>query len=139
MGDQNQVAFLGLTILFLLYAVTMLFCLFRTFRLHKFSPDWKPSKGFYLSVLFQSCLRAVCFLVLLVSPREDLNDTLVFLLLSIPDSMFIVSFILLLWQVFLVFISAHTNTSATLAIFSKLFKISHNYQLSSSVAFCLTV
>lgn len=139
MGETSPVATLGSTILFVLYAMTMLFCLFRTFRLHKFSPGWKPSKGFYFSVLFQSCLRSVCFLILLLSSKRRLDITSAFLLLSIPDSMFIVNYILLLWQNLLVFTNAHTNTQVTLAVFSKLFKVNQYDKLSSYIAFCLTV
>ena len=137
--NSEQVVSLGSLILFILYALTLLFCIFRTFRLHKFSPDWKPSKGFYFGVLLQSCLRSVCFLALLLSNRHHLSTTTVFLLLSVPDSVFIVNYILLLWQVLLVFISAHTNTTVTLAVFSKLFKVNRHDKLSSYVAFCLTV
>ena len=39
MSDNNNVAKVSFAILFLLYAVTTLFCIFRTFRLHKFSPE----------------------------------------------------------------------------------------------------
>ena len=140
MGDaDNSMAILGSTLLFTIYAIAMLFCLFRTLRLHKFSPDWKPSKGFYLSVLMQCTLRTVCFLLLLVLDNSRLTSMSVFLILSIPDSMFIVSYILLLWQVVLVFISAHTNTRSSIAVFWKVFKISRYDKLSSYITFALTV
>lgn len=141
MGDENgnAIANLGAALLFVLYAITLIFCLFRTVRLHKFSPDWKPSKGFYISVLLQSFLRALCFLLLLVLGKKNLNRTSVFLLLSIPDSMFIVSYLLLIWQVLLVFNSAHTNTSITLAIFSKLFKMARHDKIENYITFLLTV
>ncbi|OMJ85638.1 hypothetical protein SteCoe_12984 [Stentor coeruleus] len=141
MGDDdgNAISSLGASLLFVLYAITLAFCLFRTVRLHKFSPDWKPSKAFYISVLLQSFLRALCFLLLLVLGKKSLNRTSVFLLLSIPDSMFIVSYLLLIWQVLLVFNSAHTNTSITLAIFSKLFKMARHDKFENYITFFLTI
>jgi Protein tyrosine and serine/threonine kinase len=135
--SDNNVASVGLTILSFLYAVTLLFCVFRTFHLHKFSPDWKRSKWFYVSVLFQSLLRTGCFLVLFIK-LKDLNTTNVFLLISIPDSMFIVSYILLLWQVLLVFSSSHTGTEMTVRVFSKIFKVNENDEVGPGITFTLT-
>lgn len=136
---DNNIAILGSILLFTLYAITMLFCLFRTARLHKFSPDWKPSKGFYMSLLIQCVLRTVCFLLLLVMDSSNLTSKTVFLILSIPDSFFIVSYILLLWQVVLGFMSAHTNTRLSITVFWKVFKISRYDKLSSYLTFALTV
>lgn len=140
MGEsENNIAILGSTLLFVLYGITTIFCLVRTARLHKFSPDWKPSKGFYISLLVQCTSRSCCFLLLLVLNESTLNPTLVFLLLSVPDSMFIVSYILLLWQVLLAFTSAHTNTRSTIALFLKFFKANRYDKLSSYITFALTV
>lgn len=138
-STDNNIALLGSILLFILYAITMIFCLFRTARLHKFSPDWKPSKGFYMSLLIQSCLRTVCFLLLLVMDSSQLSSKSVFLILSIPDSFFIVSYILLLWQVVIAFMSAHTNTRSSITVFWKVFKISRYDKLSSYITFALTV
>jgi hypothetical protein len=53
--------------------------------------------------------------------------------------MFVVSYMLLLWQVLLAFSSAHTNTRTSIAVFLKFFKANRYDKLSSYITFALTV
>ena len=95
-SDEAETVLLFLC-LFIIYSGTTIFCLIRLLKLHKFNPQWRKAQIFYVLVLLQIALRSVCLLVLATN-LNDLSQTLTFLLISIPDSLFLISYILLIWQ-----------------------------------------
>jgi len=98
-------------ILALVYAILTLFSCIRTFKLYRFSPHWSQPLLFYFMILFASCLRTVAFLIIFFEQVTDLDSF--FLLLSVPDSVFTLTFILLFWQMVMVFRQAHMDDLAT--------------------------
>ena len=92
--------------LFIIYAGTTAFCLIRILKLHKFSPEWRKAQYFYVQVLLQVALRAVCMLIL-SAQQKDLSSEIMFLLILTPDSLFLLSYVLLIWQLGSVYYFAH--------------------------------
>lgn len=110
MTDEDPGTPLVLLCLSVVYGAATFFCMLRVIRLHKFSSEWKQSKFFYVTLLLQVLLRTVSFAVLIVN-LETINNTVAFILLSTPDSLFIVTYVLLIWQMLAVFFYAHETHS----------------------------
>ncbi|CAG9311989.1 unnamed protein product [Blepharisma stoltei] len=106
MNAAESSAILVFLCLFLIYSAITVLCGFRAVRLHKFSSEWRHTKFFYLTVLSQALLRAICFLVILTN-IGNIDDKGIYLLLSVPDSLFVVSYLMLTWQTLTVFYYAH--------------------------------
>lgn len=92
--------------LFIVYSATTVFCLSRIIKLHHFAPQWRKAQIFYVLVLVQVALRSICMLILAIQQSEISTD-IMFLLISIPDTLFLISYILLIWQLSALFYFAH--------------------------------
>ena len=107
MSDSDEAASALLFFcLFIVYAGTSAFCGLRLAKLHKFSPEWRKAQFFYVLVFLQALLRAICMLIL-SAQQSDLSTEVMFLLITTPDSLFLISYILLIWQLTSVFYYAH--------------------------------
>lgn len=118
MEGKVDSAFLIFMALGVLYSITTFLCILRTIRLHKFSPEWRSSKFFYISVLLQVLIRAACFFLICARIRS-ISVLLLYLLISVPDSLFIVSYILLVWQMVAVFYYSHISLGASMNFLAK--------------------
>lgn len=94
------------------YAVTSAFIFFRLFKIPKFSKDWKSTQAFYISLLIHSMIRASCFIAIFAS-GGGIGKSGEFLLISIPDSIYIVTYVLLFWQFLSIFYHSFINITAT--------------------------
>ncbi|CAG9314053.1 unnamed protein product [Blepharisma stoltei] len=137
MDSTDSTALLVFLCLFLIYTAISCLCLFRAIRLHNFTTEWRQTKIFYVTVLFQSLLRAICFLVIITN-LKSLSDVFLFLLLSIPDSLFIVSYLLLIWQMLTVFYYAHIS-QLRMTFFNEISKRPKYSKASKAIAFILTI
>lgn len=90
----------------LIYFSLVCLAFVRTLRLHRFAPEWRQSQFFYISLLIHSILRTLFFAIIFPSVTT-LNAQTFFLLLSIPDTSFIVSYLFLIWQFMSVFYYSH--------------------------------
>lgn len=91
---------------FLIYTTLTCLAIVRTVRLNRFAPEWRQAQFFYISLLLHTAIRALSFAVLF--PYIDAYSSLsFFLLLSVPDASFIVSYLFLTWQFMSVFYYSH--------------------------------
>lgn len=105
--------------LFIVYAGTSAFCGLRLVKLHKFSPQWRKAQYFYVLVFLQALLRAICMLIL-SAQQGDLSTDVMFILIMSPDSLFLISYILLIWQLTSVFYFAHIEDQMKKTFISKI-------------------
>lgn len=102
----------------LIYSAISVFTSLRIIRIHKFSREWKQTTIFYLAVLLQGTFRVVFFTVILTT-NDQIKGKTVYFLLSLPDSFFILSYILLYWQLLSVFYSSHADPEHIFSFISK--------------------
>lgn len=88
-------------------------------KLHKFDPKWRKAQIFYVLVLIQVAVRSACLLVL-ASKLQDLSTTITYLLISTPDSLFLISYILLIWQLVSLYYFAHISNKSSKTFIAKI-------------------
>ena len=98
-------AFPSLTslILALIYLLTCLLFLLRTWKLY--CRSWPQIQSFYATVTAQAVLRTVAFL--LQAQDIGLSDKTEYVLLYLPDSLFVVAFLMLFWLLLMLEQKAH--------------------------------
>jgi hypothetical protein len=95
----------------MIYLVLVIFAAVRIRKLLKFSSEWRHAKIFYFLIILQAVLRTTLFFVLSFEDNgQDSIDIGLFVLISIPDSLFIVTYFMLFWQLLSVFYYAHLNS-----------------------------
>jgi tRNA A-37 threonylcarbamoyl transferase component Bud32 len=122
--------------LFIIYAGTSIFSFTRIIKLRKFERKWRKTQIFYILVLLQAILRSVCLLIL-ASKQENLTATGMYLLIATPDSLFLMSYIILVWQLVSIYYFAHIENHSNeefIASLSKKFKTS---KLSVFIVLCI--
>lgn len=118
--ELNQSLGLVFFALALLYFLTVCFAIIRVVKLHRFSKDWRTSKVFYLSLAVLALLRTIFIVIIFTKDSATSNQTM-FCLLSLPDCLFIISYMILFWQYISIFYYAHAENkrSTLLAKLSK--------------------
>ena len=111
---ENDEYFLVFACLSITFGITTLFSVLRVFRIHRFSSEWMHSKVFYVVVLVQTLARSIFFTVLMVK-TPNLKLASVYLFVTLPDSLFLITYILLAWQLFSVFFSSFDEDLALLS------------------------
>jgi len=98
----------------MIYLVLVIFAAVRIRKLLKFSSEWRHAKIFYLLIILQAVLRTTLFFVLCFDEAgADSSDIALFLLISTPDSLFMVTYFMLFWQLLSVFYFAHLTSHRT--------------------------
>lgn len=134
--DQNL--YLAMIILALIYAVLTCFAIFRLCKLKNFTSEWRHTKCFYLIIILQVALRTVGFVLIAVEFRADMNIYGYFFF-SIPDSLFIVSFLLIFWQMITVYYYSHYEHSLSSSLIAALSKRAHQSKPSQMFVFLLII
>jgi serine/threonine protein kinase len=93
----------------LMYFSTFCLALVRTFRLHRFASEWRQAQFFYISLLLHTAMRTA-FFAWVIPSVTSFTSLEFFLLLSIPDTSFIVSYLFLTWQFLSVFYYSHIES-----------------------------
>ncbi|CAG9326369.1 unnamed protein product [Blepharisma stoltei] len=100
-----------------LYSITFGLCAIRTNKLKRFSEDWKQTKVFYITIMAQAFMRFVTYALLTWTlPRSETKNESLFLLVSVPDCLFIVSYVLLAHQMVSVFYYTHMENDIQLSL-----------------------
>ena len=133
--DTSTLLFLCL---FIIYSATTGFCFVRIIKLHKFDPRWRKAQVFYVLVLIQVALRSVCMLVL-SSQLSDLSSTGMYLLISTPDSLFLITYIILIWQLTSLFNYAHIANQSKQTFISEISNRPKINKLGWLTLFCVVV
>lgn len=94
-------------ILALIYVTLSIFAIIRGLKLYNFSSVSIHTKLFYFTVICVCVLRSFAFLFIFVEQVRNLSSF--FLLLSVPDAVFTLSYIMLFWQFIIVFSRAHMD------------------------------
>lgn len=108
MGSEVLLFFL----LALLYATSCSFAVYRTTTLLKEPRAWGQTRLFYASLVVQTMLRAIVFVVAMFG---FYSFTLQYLILSLPDSLFISAYLLLFWQLITVYRISHITAATAMA------------------------
>ena len=122
--------------LFIIYSGTSIFCLLRILKLHKFAPQWRKAQIFYVLVLIQVIFRAACLLII-ASQMEDLSETMMYLLISTPDTLFLISYAILIWQLISLFYFAHIIDQSKQTFISKISKRPRTNKVGCFVFICI--
>lgn len=109
--DMNSGELLLFFLLGLIYLVSCVFSLIRTVTLLRNQMTWKLTRLFYTWILLQTLLRTVTFAVAMFELKETSVD---YLILNIPDSLFISAYLILFWQLITVCMISHVTSTRTL-------------------------
>lgn len=131
--DTILIVFVTLT---LFYGSILLVALLRTFRLFRYTEEWKVSKILYCAVLVEVLLRTICFAVI-CGQQKDMESTLLFLLLSLPDTIFIITYLTLFWEMLTIHYQAHIVFENQHKLLEELSKPPHKTTISIFVAVIL--
>ena len=106
---EGRVSLLLLSVLLGVYSLLFVLCCYRVRKIQGFSHKWKHTRLFYASILAQLLLRVWTFaLILLAIPKTNHEaHRALFLLISLPDSFFLVSYYLVALQMLSVFYFSH--------------------------------
>ena len=99
-------------LLALLYAGSCLCAIYRTSTLLREPRAWGQTRLFYASLVVQTMLRTVVFVVAIFGLY---SFTLQYLILSLPDSLFISAYLLLFWQLITVYRISHVTAATAMA------------------------
>lgn len=93
----------------LLYYVTLAIAFMRVYRIYKQLLSSKRALLFYGSIMLQTAMRGTFFLIIFAK-LNFLSNEILFFLISLPDSAFLVSFMVLAWQYIAVFYYSHIDS-----------------------------
>mmetsp|Transcript_15735 Transcript_15735/g.28753 ORF Transcript_15735/g.28753 Transcript_15735/m.28753 type:complete len:575 (+) Transcript_15735:1938-3662(+) len=93
----------------LLYFVTLAIVFMRMSKFYEKVLKSKRAMLFYGSIALQTSMRGIFFLVIFTR-LDFLSNEILFLLISLPDSAFLVSFMVLAWQFIAVFYYSHIDS-----------------------------
>ena len=97
-------------LLSLIYLASFGFSLVRTVTLMRNQMTWKLTRLFYVWILIQTLLRTITFAVAMLGQHTGID----YLLLNIPDSLFISAYLILFWQLITVCMLSHVTSTRTL-------------------------
>lgn len=94
-----------------LYGTCLIICIIMTRKLNQFSRHWISTQIFYLLILVQIILRLFAFTTgIFVLTESGVKEETFYLVLSLPDNIFIVNYMLLFQQMITIFLFSHLNT-----------------------------
>ena len=110
-----------LTILALFYGFFCLISLFRFFKVLSEKKVYKIAYSFYIAI-FMSSLTRGGNLVVLVTQLDDIisvgsNHWIKYLILALPDMVYIIVFLILVWHFLSQYITSHINVANDLGVF----------------------
>ncbi|CAG9325231.1 unnamed protein product [Blepharisma stoltei] len=109
--------FLILFSLTFLYGFSLAYAMTRIYKLHKFCSDWRYTKLFYVSIAVQVLIRLCTFAFMTWAlPGSIEGKKVFFLLISIPDAVFLVSYFLLFLQMIRVFYFSHMENDLQMSL-----------------------
>jgi len=129
---------LAMIILALIYGVLTCFAIFRLCKLKNFTSEWRHTKCFYLIIILQVALRAFGFVLIAVEFKSS-QTTYGYFFFSIPDSLFIVSFLLMFWQMITVYYYSHYEHSLCSSLIAALSKRAHQSKPSQMFVFLMII
>ena len=114
----SQLIFL---ILGILYVMTTVYSALRLITIRRFASDWHLAKYFYIWLLVINVLSSSWFLLLGLFDRLRLdpgdggiskdNKKIFWLMILIPDLVYLVTYFILAWQLLKLFVEGHSNTA----------------------------
>lgn len=129
---------LAMVILALIYGVLTCFAIFRLCKLKNFTSEWRHTKCFYLIIILQVALRTFGFVLIAVEFKSS-QSTYGYFFFSIPDSLFIVSFLLIFWQMITVYYYSHYEHSLSSSLIAALSKRAHQSKPSQMFVFLMII
>ncbi|CAG9322045.1 unnamed protein product [Blepharisma stoltei] len=106
-----------LFVMALLYAIIFCWSVTRAEKMNSIIQGWRPTKFFYIAILVQSFVRFCTFAILTwVFPRRKVSQTILFILFSIPDCIFLVTFTLLVLQMISIFYYSHKENDLQMVL-----------------------
>lgn len=110
---ESGVDLLLFFILGLVYLSSFVFAVVRFVCLMKNPRTWKLTRLFYMWITLQTLLRTITFAVAIFEMQKNSLE-LDYLLLNIPDSLFISSYLILFWQLITVCMISHVTSARTM-------------------------
>lgn len=101
-------------VLILVYFMVFIIAIIRVVRIFRLTDDWRHTKLFYISVTIGVFLRGLFFIVL-ISWGSTIDKNWLFILLTLPECIFIAIYIELFWLMTSVYFYAHWTTEIHLA------------------------
>ena len=102
----------------------------RTYRIQQFSGVWGPANFFYISILLQSLTRVFTFAFMSWNfPADRMASNYFFMLISIPDCIFFITYGLLVFRMLTVFYFCHMEKIVLLSILGRVSKTKHRTML----------
>lgn len=90
------------------YTLTFGFCMYKTNKFGYFQTEWRHTKIFYLSVIIQTFIRMTTYSLLTFAiNKEQRSNKLIIVMRSIPDTLFFINFVLLVYQTINIFYHSH--------------------------------
>lgn len=114
----SQLIFL---ILGILYGITTIYSFIRLFYIRKFASDCYLAKYFYVLLVVENVLSGAWFFLLglfdqlqaatLSDQKQKEEKRLFWSLILVPDALFLITFLILAWQLLKLFVEGHSNTA----------------------------
>lgn len=107
-------------ILGVIYGIITLYSLMRLIHIRKFASDSTLAKYFYILLTFQNILSGASFFLLgllnfnfeNISQGDTKQENRLFwTLILVPDALFVITYIILFWQLVKLFYEGHSNTA----------------------------
>lgn len=117
--DVLQFSLIALAIFYLVIAFVSIF---RIYKVTRNRSAIKISISFYLGMFLASIARAICFILISLHlvpevTSEEIGQTIIYILLVIPDNLNICVYLFLAWYFFANFIQSHINLANDLGLF----------------------
>lgn len=111
-----------LAILSLFYGFFCFIGIFRLVKIFAQKKVYKISYSFYIAMIFSSLARAGTFLMIMFESvkeyiHEDKNKKIEYLILTIPDMVYVCVFLTLIWHCLTQYIISHINVANDLNVF----------------------
>lgn len=101
-----------------IYIIVAVYSTFRLSFIRKFAKDWYLAKYFYILLVVENILSSAWFFLLGLFEQLQLDSAqgkdsrrIFWCLILIPDALFLITFLILAWQLLKLFIEGHSNTS----------------------------
>jgi hypothetical protein len=91
--------------------------MYRTNKFNYFTDEWRHTKIFYVSVIVQSFLRMTTYALLTFAvPQSDRDNIWISVMRSIPDTLFYINYLLLVYQALNIFYHSHMENRASVSL-----------------------
>lgn len=118
MSSDKDSAMLVLICLAIMYTALTVLAIIRTCRVYGYLTITKHCQWFYIVICVESSLRTITFAYIVVA-SGNISWTSLFVLLSIPDSIFIIIYLLLLMILMIIYSYSHLVSAQDLSLVRK--------------------